>query len=134
MADWRYRVNIEKVDGEQRLVFGWANIAVRKDGDQVIDSQNDVIDPPDLENAAYQFNLEFRTSGEMHRGGAVGALVESFVVTPEKLQKMGLKGDTLPLGWWVGFHIPDDKVFAKVKDGTYSMFSIQGRGIREEVT
>ncbi len=46
---------------------------------------------------------------------------------------MGLAADVLPYGWWVGFHIDDPTAFAKIKDGTYAMFSIQGHALREEV-
>lgn len=124
---------IAKVDEFKQLVFGWASVAIRKDGEVVIDSQQDVIEPEELEMAAYAFNLQFRKTGEMHQGEAKGELVESFVVTPEKLEKMGLPKDALPVGWWVGFHIPDEEVFKKVVTGKYSMFSIQGRAVREEV-
>jgi len=124
---------IAKIDADRHLVFGWANVAVQKDGTPVEDLHGDVIAITDLEEAAYAFNLEFRATGEMHTGEAVGQLVESFVVTQEKLEKMGLAQHALPQGWWVGFHIPDDAIFAKVKEGAYTMFSIQGMGTREEL-
>lgn len=124
-------LTITKVDAEQQMVFGWANVAIRADGEQIEDSQGDMIDPGDLEQAAYHFVLDCRDAGVMHKGKAVGALVESFMVTPEKLDAMGLAKSALPGGWWVGFHIPDAGIFAKVKDGTYTMFSIQGLAMRE---
>lgn len=121
-----------KIDESRHLVFGWANVALHADGNLVTDSQGDQIALADLEDAAYLFNLEFRQAGVMHKGAAVVELVESFVVTPDKLAALGLPQHALPGGWWVGFHVPDDTVFAKVKSGEYGMFSIQGRGIREE--
>lgn len=124
---------IAKMDDDKNLVFGWANIAVRKDGEVVEDSQADIVSPDDLEEAAYTFNLAFRETGVMHEGESVGTLVESLAVTPEKLEKMGLEADALPLGWWVEFHIESDAVFDDVKKGKYQMFSIQGRAVREEV-
>ena len=33
-------------------------------------------------------------------------------------------------GWWIGFKVTDDDVWAKVKDGTYPMFSIEGEAVR----
>jgi hypothetical protein len=126
--------DIAKVDDDRRLVFGYANVAVSADGVQIEDSQGDLIDPQDLEDAAYEFVLKFGDSGVMHAGEAVGKMVESFVITPEKLAAIGLvaKADgVLPkAAWWVGFHVEPD-AFAKVKDGTYKMFSIQGTGERE---
>lgn len=130
MAD---EMEIQKVDEDRQLVFGWANVAIRKDGQEVVDSQGDSIGPDDLEDAAYLFNLSFRKSGEMHRGDSKGDLVESFVVTPAKLKALGLDGDALPLGWWVGFKVHDKDVFAKVKAGDYRMFSIQGKAKRVDV-
>lgn len=124
---------IAKIDEKHNLVFGWANVSVRKSGEQIVDYQMEMIDPEDLEFAAYQFNLDFRETGEMHKGDGKGFLIESFMVTKQKLALMGLPEDSLPLGWWVGFYIPEDSVFAKVLDGTYKMFSIQGTGAKELV-
>lgn len=132
MSD-KQEFTITKVDTDRQLVFGWANVSIRKDGEVIEDYQKDVIEPDDLEMAAYNFNLDYRSTGEMHRGGIVGKMIESFVSTPEKIEKMGLAPDALPTGWWVGFYIEDESAFAKVKDGTYKMFSIQGKAVREEV-
>lgn len=125
---------VAKVDPDKNLVFGWAYVSINKDGEEIIDHSEEMIDPQDLEDAAYMFNLEFRESGVMHEGEAIGRLIESFVVTPDKLETLGLAKDSLPTGWWTGFYIDDDAIFAKIKDGTYEMFSIQGRAIREEVS
>ena len=35
--------------------------------------------------------------------------------------------------WWIGFQVTDADVWEKVKDGTYSMFSIEGKAERVEV-
>lgn len=118
---------------DERLVFGWANIAASIDGELVVDSHSDTIPPSVLEKAAYEYVLRFREAGEMHTGGSVGRLVESFVVTPQKLEAMGLAKDALPTGWFVGFKIDDAEVWAKVKTGEYPAFSIQGRAKRMTV-
>lgn len=126
-------IRITKVDEDRNLVFGWAYVSLRKDGEQVVDHSEEIIDPQELEDAAYLFNLSFRETGVLHKGDAVGRLVESFVSTPAKAEAMGLTKEALPVGWWVGFYIDDDDVFDKVKKGEFAMFSIQGRAIREEV-
>jgi hypothetical protein len=125
---------IAKTHDAQRLVFGWANVAVGADNCLVTDRHNHQIDPVDLELAAYAFVLQFRTTGEMHQGDVVGALIESCVITPEKLAAMGLQAtEGLPgAAWWVGFQLTPD-AFAKVKDGTFTMFSIQGTADLERV-
>ncbi len=122
---------IAKLDKERRIVFGWANVCVRCSGETVIDSHDDTIDPTDLESAAYEFVLKFGETGENHSGKAKGRLIESFFVTPEKLQKMGLKPNALPQGWWVGFKINDRAAWERVKRGDHRMFSIQGMAKRE---
>lgn len=125
-------LDITETDADKNLVFGWASIAVQKDGHQLSDLQGHSIDIDDLEDAAYNFTIDYRKTGEMHRGDSLGEMVESFVVTPDKLDQMGLKPDALPLGWWVGFKVPP-QVFAKVKDGSYKMFSIQGKATLEAI-
>ena len=114
----------------RQLVFGWSSVAVTKDGQTVEDSHGDLIDPQDLEDAAYGFVLKFRDMNERHMDGVTGQLVESFVVTPEKLEKMGLAPDALPAGWWTGFYVADPSVFEKIISGEYAMFSIEGSAVR----
>ena len=123
---------IAKLDPERRIVFGWANVCVRCSGEKVVDSHEDTIEPTDLESAAYEFVLDFGETGEQHVGKSKGRLIESFFVTPEKLEKMGLKRNALPQGWWVGFKIFDKKAWERVKRGDHRMFSIQGVARREE--
>lgn len=125
-------LTIAKTIPDENLVFGWAYVSVEKDGQIILDHSDEVIDIEDLEYAAYAFNLQFRETGELHKGESVGQLVESFIITPAKLEAMGLEKDALPLGWWLGFHVEDDEVFEKIKKGEYAMFSIQGIATREE--
>ena len=125
------KLRVIKSDDEKRLVFGWANVAVRVDGEQIVDLQDDAIDIEDLEKAAYGYVAEFGTAGEMHRRGGVGRVVESIVFTKEKASALGILPDALPQGWWIGFRITDDAVWEKVKNGEYSMFSIEGEAVRE---
>ena len=123
-------LTITKSIEDKRLVFGWANVAVRVDGEQIIDWQQDAIDTEELEKAAYEYVAEFGTAGEMHQRGGVGRVVESIVFTKEKAGALGIPTDLLPEGWWVGFKIDDDEVWEKVKSGEYSMFSIGGKAQR----
>lgn len=127
------KLTICKSNEEKQYAFGWASISVRADGEQLVDWQKDMIDPEDLEEAAYQFVRLYREGGEMHERGGAAVLIESIVFTPEKLTALGLKEDSLPTGWWIGFHVTDPDVWEKVKDGTYSMFSIEGKAVRVPV-
>lgn len=78
------KLTIAKMDDERRLAFGWASVAIRVDGEQIEDWQNDMIDPEDLESAAYNFVELYREGGEMHEKGDVAVLIESVVFTEEK--------------------------------------------------
>lgn len=126
-------LEIQKSNDDDQTVFGWAKIAVKTDGSTHVDSEDDTVDPEELAKAAYEFVLDYRDASADHDGGpTVGTLVESMVFTPDKLAKMGLAADALPLGWWVGFKL-DSLTYADVKKGRFKMFSIEGSAVREKV-
>lgn len=122
-----------KVDSDKRQVFGWASI-VEVDGVPVVDLQGDYIDIDEVEKSAYDYVIKSRKGGDMHRRDGelpvhVSDMIESFIVTPEKREKMGLP-DSVPSGWWVGYQINDDEAWNLVKSGKRTGFSIHGRGQR----
>ncbi|MFC5358072.1 XkdF-like putative serine protease domain-containing protein [Azospirillum himalayense] len=130
--------NICKVDDDQRLVFGWFSI-VEIDGQPVTDREGDRIAPDELEPAAYGHVLNARVASDTHVLIGVGKLVESCVFTLEKQQAMvasliamGIPAvmDLHCVGWWGGYYITDDKVWAEIKAGNYVSFSIGGTGTR----
>lgn len=125
------KLKVMKSDDDRHLVFGWASVAIRVDGGQIVDYQDDAIDPEDLETAAYNYVADFGTAGEMHQRGGVGRVIESMMFTKEKATALGIPEGILPQGWWIGFHITDDEVWEKIKSGEYSMFSIEGTATRE---
>ena len=98
----------------------------------VEDWQGDIIEPEELERAAYDYVRLYRDGGEMHERGGVAELVESVVFTEDKMRAMGIPESTLPVGWLIGFRVTDPDVWEKVRDGTYSMFSIEGEAERVE--
>lgn len=127
------KFKIMKSDDEKMLAFGWANVSMRVDGELIEDWQGDIIEPEELENAAYEYVRLYGDGGEMHERGGVAVLIESVVFTEEKMQAMGIPAGTLPVGWWIGFKVTDEDVWQKIKDGTYSMLSIEGEAERIEV-
>lgn len=127
------KFKIMKSDDEKMLAFGWASVSMRVDGELIEDWQKDIVEPEELENAAYEFVLFYREGGEMHERGGTAVLIESVVFTEEKMQAMGIPAGTLPVGWWIGFKVTDKDVWEKVKDGTYQMFSIEGEAERIKV-
>lgn len=123
-----------KFDTDKRQVFGWASI-VEVNGEPVVDLQGDYISADEIEKAAYEYVQKSRKGGDMHRRDGEKAfhaseMIESFMVTPEKVEKMGLPPDSLPTGWWVGYAVHDDATWDLVKSGKRSGFSIHGRGKR----
>ena len=124
---------IIKSDDEKMLAFGWASVSMRVDGELIEDWQNDIVEPEELEKAAYDYVLLYREGGEMHERGGAAILIESVVFTEEKMRVMGSPAGTLPVGWWIGFKVTDKEVWEKVKDGTYNMLSIEGEAERVEI-
>lgn len=123
-----------KLDDDRQLAFGWAYV-VEDEGEVVVDHSGEFVDKaalPALEDAAYEYVLTSREADEMHTNlYGVGKLVESFMLTPEKAEAMGLT--TKRYGYWIGFKVTKQDVWTKIKDGTYGGFSIRGVGDREAV-
>lgn len=127
--------NISKTDADKQLVFGWASIAEDESGAEVVDLQGDIISAADLEDAAYDHVLNFRSTGERHDPNLreKGRLVESVVLTAEKQKAMGIPAGIIPIGWWVGYKIDDLSTWERVKSGDYKAFSVEGKGERTPV-
>jgi hypothetical protein len=124
---------IAKADADKQQIFGWASV-VEVDGEPVVDLQGDRISPDEMEKAAYSYVQKSRKGGDMHLRDnwepiQKSEMIESFIVTDEKRQAMGLPG-SVPTGWWVGFQVQDPQVWADVKSGKRTGFSIHGTGRR----
>lgn len=131
-----WEVEFTKVDADKHEVFGWASI-VEIGGVPVVDRQGDWISPEEIEKAAYAYVEANRKGGHQHKRDGdepfhASNMIESFVITPEKISKMGLPEDT-PCGWWVGYKVHDEDTWEKVKKGDVTGFSIHGRGKRQAV-
>ena len=127
------KFQVKKTNNEKMQAFGWASVAIAENGETLEDWQGDIIEPEELESAAYKFVDLYREGGEMDERGGVAYLIVSVVFTEEKMAAMGIPEGTLPVGWWIGFQLTDADVWEKVKDGTYSMFSIEGEAERVKV-
>lgn len=120
---------IIKTEPSQQVVYGWGSVSFA-DGDLVTDLQGDQIEPDELERAVTEFMLDYRASGVMHEGDAVGAVVASLVTTPDIVRAFGLSPD-LPVGWILGVKVRDPRVWASIVSGELKAFSIQGTADRE---
>jgi hypothetical protein len=135
-VDLVVRGEISKMNEEKKQVFGWASV-IEMNGEPVIDLQGDVMTIDTIEKAAYDYVHKSRKGGIQHqRNGAeplhVSDMIESFVLTPEKKEQMGLP-ETTPTGWWVGFQVNDDDTWQAYKDGKLKEFSIHGSGTRKSL-
>lgn len=140
MSEAATQVKIAGIDSEQRLVFGLASLSLEADGETYTDLQNDQIPPDELEPAVYDFVQHSREGDVEHEGEQVSQLVESFVVTKEKLglllKAVGYEGE-LPdyqgAAAWMGWRVLNDSVWKRVKSGELKGFSIEARVKREPV-
>lgn len=120
---------IVKVSEEERMVYGWASVLVRK-GTEVVDLQGDVIDPAEMARAATSFMKSARLAKAMHQGDGIGQVVHSMPITKEICGALGIECDQE--GWIVGVHVSSDDVWKRVVSGELRAFSIGGRGQRTE--
>jgi len=129
-VSWRLDIPIAKQVPDKMQVFGWLSVVVEPDGTPVIDLHGDVIEIENLETVVYHYVRHSRIGGAMHTVYA-GELIESIVFTPEKIAALGIPAGVLPLGWWVGYQVLDPDIWAMVKSGELTMFSIGGTGRRK---
>ena len=132
-VDVTWSGEIAKANEEKQQIFGWASV-IEVNGEPVVDLQGDRITAEEMEKAGYEYVMKSRKGGDMHPRDdwqpiQKSEMIESFIVTDEKREAFGL-GDDVPTGWWVGFQVRDPEVWAKVKSGERTGFSIHGHGKR----
>lgn len=130
VMDFTKRVEIEKTDEEQQMVWGWAYLTQDDAGHQVVDHGGDVITIDDIQKAAEDFIMESRVGGVMHEEVA-GFVSQSIVVTDELARELGLT--TRKRGWLIGFKVTDPDAWEAVKAGKLRAFSIGGTANPEEI-
>ncbi|HXP29717.1 MAG TPA: XkdF-like putative serine protease domain-containing protein [Stellaceae bacterium] len=94
---------IEKIDREQRMVFGYAST-------EALDQQGEIVRLEALEAALPEY-MRFANIREMHQPSAVGVAHEAAVDGK---------------GLWLGARVVDERAWEKVKAGVYKGFSIGG--------
>jgi hypothetical protein len=121
-----HEFKVMKSNDEKRQIFGWSCVSKDSVGEIMVDHSGDIVDIEEIEKAAYSFVKLYRDGSDNHERGGVATLIESIVFTKEKINALGIADGILPEGWFIGFEVHDDDVWEKVKDGTYSMLSIEG--------
>ncbi len=129
-ASFTRLVPICKADEEQRIVYGMVLIP------DLEDAHGDIVSREEIEKAAHEFMAEFREQGVQHRASALPDIrvVESYIApTTMVIKSMDGRSTTVPEGTWVmGTYVGNDEVWAEVKAGVRTNFSIQGSAIRRE--
>lgn len=125
-SDFSADVEVVKSHAPKHRVFGWANTSLSEDGTLLVDRQGHMIPLDDLEEGAYKFTAKRYGSGDMHTSDGFGTLIESAVVTQDKVDAGVFPRQHLGK-WWVGFQLPPEE-WEKVNSGKRRAFSIQGKG------
>jgi hypothetical protein len=126
----RLTVDVKKIDPARRQVFGWASVSTR-DGQPVIDRQNEYVPIDVIEKAATAYMRKSRDGSDMHERRGVATCIELMTFSKAKQDALGI--DLGMEGLWVGMQILDDSVWAKVRDGArLPTFSIGGAGVTKE--
>jgi cation transport regulator ChaB len=127
--EFRRTVQIEKIEPEKRIVWGWAYVCEDADG-QVVDHGGDIVETLEMEKAAHSFNLESRVGNVMHKGQA-GDIVDSVFFSKAVQEALGI--NLGKIGWFVGFRVSDDEAWEGVKSGKFKAFSIGGNAQTEKL-
>jgi 2'-5' RNA ligase len=122
----RYEVQLQfpiaKAEGEQRLVYG---IVLEPDE---VDAQNDTIRAEGIQKTAHNFLAKYNRESEMgymhQRLGDIGVdLVESYIAPMD----FTIGEESVKKGsWLITVKVHDDKLWADVKSGRLTGFSIGG--------
>lgn len=132
---------VYKTDAGHRIVGGWFSV-FKLNGQDVVDSDNEVIDIDSYREAAIEFAKDSRAANFYHEQGEAprGTLIDNLLIDSEEFAKMlvhqitGLPMDSIPvqrLGHFGSFQVHSQEDFDAIKrEG--AMFSIEGRCDRVE--
>lgn len=127
-------------DDSHQIIGGWFSV-FKLDGDDVYDSDNEVIDIESYRTAFIEFSKEYRDANFDHKGDSRGTLIDNILIDSPEFAKMlvhqitGLPMDEIPvqkLGHFGSFQINKLEDFEEAKKGKL-MFSIEGTCTREEI-
>ena len=132
--------SITKTSSNNRIIGGWFTV-FKVDGDEVVDSDNELVDIPSYNDAYIDFSKNYRDANFDHEESVKGTLIDNILIDSVEMAKMlvseitGMDPADIPvkkLGHFGSFQLNtqedyDDACANKL------MFSIEGSCIREEV-
>lgn len=121
---------IEKADKTGRFVAGWLSV-VKKDGKDVVDTQEDRIDIEELRKGVHKYMRGERVIKKQHSGDKVGEMVEVLIIDDDVAKALG--ATTTKRGAWGMAEITDEATRADVRKGKVTGWSMGGRGKRTPI-
>ncbi len=113
-----------KIDSVKKVVY---SIVLVPDEE---DLQEDIIPKEEVEKAAHNFLLKYRTIGDMHEKVALAAPVESYILPAD----ITIGEDRIPAGSWImATKVFDEALWARIESGEITGMSIGGWSYREEI-
>jgi len=120
-------VTIVKADKKRQIVYG---VVLEP---HTVDSQDDVMTPEDIEEAAHKYMENARRVGRRHK-----TMIDKAFPVESYIAPMDMKFDGGPYGssivtkgsWVLGVKVLDPVEWAKVENGEYKAFSVGGTGVR----
>lgn len=131
---------VSKHDNGNQIIGGWFSVFT-KDGNVVVDSDNEIVDMDSYNKVYIDFVKNYRDANFDHGEDSVGTLIDSILIDSDEMAKMlvhqitGQDMDTITvkrLGHFGSFQIENEADFEKAK-AEKLMFSIEGTCVRVEV-
>jgi len=126
---------------KHQIIGGWFSV-FKIDDEDVVDSDNEIVDIASYGDAYIEFSKEYREANFDHIGGKRGSLIDNILIDTPEFAKMlvheitGIPIDEIPvqkLGHFGSFQIEDKDDFEEAVKGKL-MFSIEGQCRREEIS
>jgi hypothetical protein len=101
---------------------------------EVVDAQKDIYSPEEVRQAAFRFMEQYRQMGLMHRAKVPDdriAILESYISpTDFEMNGVHVKKGT----WLLGIRVKDPELWAAIKSGDLTGYSIGGSAVRKPDT
>jgi hypothetical protein len=121
---------VVRKDTQRQVIYGWAMVSsVRKSDGSFApyqDLQGDHLPDNVVEDMAWDYCVNSRTTKAMHSGAEVGYCVGSMPLTAEVQKAFGIECDRT--GWLVAMKITDPKVWDQIVKNQFAGLSIGGYG------
>lgn len=131
---------VTKSSSSNQIVGGWFSV-FKLDGEDVVDSDNEVIDIASYNDAYIDFSKNYRDANFDHDDAIKGTLIDNILIDSVEMAKMlvseitGMAPEDIPvkkLGHFGSFQIHDADDYAEVVASKH-MFSIEGTCEREVI-